>query len=149
MLTCRSRIPFQYLIIVLCYIPTPKHWQLSGFGIPSDSVVFRIVLSNVKFSDIPFFEWGWTPHENPSFESRLHLTHCTNENRLLLSSETTVVGKLLPHGPATQHDTGSGKINFAIRNLVSRHIILELLVLTNQLIPFLTWKRSWIFHSVV
>jgi len=86
------------------------------------------------------------PHlENLSFESRVRLTHCTNENRLLQSFETFAFGKLPPHSPATYHDTRMVKLNFAMSNLVSRHFILELLFLTNEHISSLTWRRAEFF----
>jgi len=67
----------------------------------------------------------------------VRLTHYTIENILLLSSETIDVGKLLPHSPATYHDTRRDKLSFAMSNLVSRHFIFELLFVTYEQISFL------------
>jgi len=61
---------FSICKIVLCYIPTPRHWQLKDFGMVKYSVVFLVVCSSEKFLEIPFFEWGRAPLRKSLFRIR-------------------------------------------------------------------------------
>jgi hypothetical protein len=139
--TVEVKFLFSVWKIVVGYIPTPRHWQLTDFGMAKDSVVFLIVSSSVKILEVLFFEWGRTALRKSLFRMRSEFNTLYKwKIDFLLSSETFAGRKLLPHSPAKQHETKvRGKINFTMSDLVSRNFTIKLLVLTNEHISFLTW----------